>query len=253
MNDRIPTYEITTLLAVLHSELVSENHTMTARSPPARPHIGIHLSSNFRPAAGDWAEDDAWDSASDSESPRQSSISRSWNHPSVSTSTTAPKPVPRPANDSSSSTLAFSYTHVTAPNPSSYPREETLLAPKGGWTLIKKARKKNTDTIDSTESGSYIADIHGEGPGDADVEGDMIITDMESEEVSRDRTTIPGLQSRSNLKGNKDSIRPDVDEIVHGIVTLINTVSILSNVHTHRSSSWSKISTKTWRAFHILD
>src|ERR1700733_9449426 len=146
---------------------------MKARSPPARPHIGIFPSSKFGvPPSGEWGEDDAWDSASDSESPRQSSISRSWNHPSPPTSTTAPKPVPRPANKSSSSTLAFSYTHVTAPNPSSYPREETLSAPKTGWTLIKKAEEKvRVDAADSMESGSFVVDDSEEGPGDADVEG----------------------------------------------------------------------------------
>lgn len=189
---------------------------MKARSPPARPHIGIYSSSNFGvPAPGDWGEDDAWDSASDSESPRQSSISRSWNRPSQPTSTTAPRPVPRPANDSSSSNLAFSYTHVTAPNPSSYPREETLLAPKTGWTLVKKAQDENrVDTVDSTEAGSHVADNLEEGPGDVDLEGDMIITDMEFEAGSRDQTPTSVLPTRSKLK-EQNSIREDVNQIVH--------------------------------------
>jgi TBC1 domain family member 2 len=200
-------------LAVLHGELTIENCAMKARSPPARPHIGVYSSSNFGvPAPGDWGEDDAWDSASDSESPRQSSISRSWNRPSPPRSTTAPKAVPRPSNDSSSSNLAFSYTHVTAPNPSSYPREETLLAPKSGWTLIKKAQEKNRDdAIDSVDSGSFA-----DNSGDADVEGDMIINDMESEVSLRDQTTTSVLYPRSKLKENQNSIRDDVDEIVHG-------------------------------------
>jgi hypothetical protein len=187
---------------------------MKARSPPARPHIGIHHSSKFGAPAADWGEDDAWDSASDSESPRQSSISRSWNRPAQSTSTTEPRPVPRPANNLSSSTLAFSYTHVTAPNPSSYPpREGTLLAPKSGWTLIKKAEEeKRVDPADSVESGSYVAD---EGPSDADVEGDMIIADMESEVGSLDQTTTSTLKSRSKSKEN--TVREDVDDIVHGM------------------------------------
>lgn len=184
---------------------------MKARSPPARPHIGIFPSNKFGvPPSGEWGEDDAWDSASDSESPRQSSISRSWNHPSPPTSTTAPKPVPRPARESSSSTLAFSYTHVTAPNPSSYPREETLSGPKAGWTLIKKAEEDiRVDAADSIESGSFVVD-DSEGPGDVDVEGDMIITDMES---LRENTTL----TRSTLKGNPNFIREDVDEIIHGM------------------------------------
>ena len=190
---------------------------MKARSPPARPHIGIFASNNFGvpPAPADWGEDDAWDSASDSESPRPSSISRSWNRPSPPT---APKLVPRPTNNSSSSNLAFSYTHVTAPTPSSYPREETLLAPKSGWTLIKKAQEENSvDAVNSVESGSFIAGSSEEGPGDADVEGDMIITEMEAEAVLRDQTTTSSLHPRSKQKENQTSVREDVDEIVRGM------------------------------------
>ena len=206
---------------MLHGELIrGALCIMKARSPPARPHIGIYSSSNFGvpSAPGDWGEDDAWDSASDSESPRQSSISRSWNRPSPPTSSTAPKPVPRPPNNSSSSNLAFSYTHVTAPNPGSYPREETLLAPKSGWTLIKKAQEKSSvDAINSIESGSFIADSSEEGPGDADVEGDMLITDTEAEAVLRDQTTTSGQHPRPKPKEDQTSIREDVDEIVHGM------------------------------------
>jgi hypothetical protein len=113
--------------------------------------------------------------------------------------------VPRPARESSSSTLAFSYTHVTAPNPSSYPREETLSGPKAGWTLIKKAEEEiRVDAVDSIESGSFVVDDSEEGPGDVDVEGDMIITDMES---LRDQNTT---LTRSTLNGN-------IDEIIHGM------------------------------------
>jgi hypothetical protein len=92
------------------------------------------------------------------------------------------------------------------------------LAPKSGWTLIKKAQEKNpVDAVNSIESGSFIADGSEEGPGDADVEGAMIITDMEAEVVSRDQTTISVLHPRSKLKENQTSIREDVDEIVHGM------------------------------------
>ena len=43
---------------------------MTARPPPARPHIGLNPTTKFSSYAvnNDWGEDDAWDSASDSES-----------------------------------------------------------------------------------------------------------------------------------------------------------------------------------------
>jgi hypothetical protein len=191
---------------------------MSARSPPARPHIGIHPSSNFGiRAAGDWGEDDAWDSASDSESPRQSSISKNWNR-SSSSSATAPRPVPRPVHNSSSSTLAFSYTHVSAPNPSSYPPlEETTLEPKSGWTLVKKSQdRRRTEYSDQQE----LVDDTGldmEGRGDADVEGDMIIGDLESEAPPVDQSATQTLPAHIKAKQNQGVIREDVDDIVHGI------------------------------------
>ncbi|KAG9316616.1 hypothetical protein JVU11DRAFT_2670 [Chiua virens] len=75
---------------------------MAARPPPARPHIGIHPSFNAS-SNMDWAEDDVWDSASDSESPRHSTIAHSWRYSSNTQSKrqlpgpfpTAPKPVPK--------------------------------------------------------------------------------------------------------------------------------------------------------------
>lgn len=87
------------------------------------------------------------------------------------------------------------------------------MAPKSGWTLIKKAEEANRlDPADSIESGSYVAD---EGPSDADVEGDMIMTDMDSEVTSLDRKTTSVFKARSKSKENP--VREDVDEIVHGM------------------------------------
>lgn len=203
---------------VVHSELVALKFTMSARSPPARPHIGIHPSSNFGiRTAGDWGEDDAWDSASDSESPRQSSISKNWNRSSASTSTTAPRPVPRPVHNSSSSTLAFSYTHVSAPNPSSYPpREETTLEPKSGWTLVKKSQDRGrTREFNQPEAADDVG-LDLEGKEDADVEGDMIIGDLESE-APVDQHSPQTLPPHVKAKQNQGLIREDVDDIVHGI------------------------------------
>ncbi|KAF8070679.1 rab-GTPase-TBC domain-containing protein [Lyophyllum atratum] len=189
---------------------------MAARSPPARPHIGIHPSNHFGArAAGEWGEDDAWDSASDSESPRQSSLTKSWNR-SPSSSLTAPRPVPRPISNSSSSTLAFSYTHVSAPNPSSYPpREDTMLEPKSGWTIVKKSNdRKRAKTGGTPEQGDDSLDPV-EGQGDADVEGDMILGDLESEAVALDQPIPPALPSHLKAKHGQGVIRDDVDEIVH--------------------------------------
>lgn len=94
---------------------------MAARPPPTRPHINLNPSSHFSYSITEWGEDDAWDSASDSESASnsQSVWGRSLNQPghprpsgTTSTSTSAPKPVPAPrkSQNSSSSTLALSYT-----------------------------------------------------------------------------------------------------------------------------------------------
>lgn len=193
----------------------SSTSTMTPRSPPARPHIGINVSHRF--SATEWGEDDAWDSASDSESPRQSSLTSSWNHSTSSSSTSAPKIVPRSSNNSSSSTLAFSYTHLNAPNPSSYPPNTDPIpsqTPKNGWTIVRKGPntlgdQKHTDGGTEREKDDLA--------GDVDVEGDMILGDLETE------SNAPGVASSesslpSQLKGkeNRRHIREDVDNIVNG-------------------------------------
>ncbi|KAG6920259.1 hypothetical protein DXG01_005028 [Tephrocybe rancida] len=180
---------------------------MAARSPPARPHIGIRPSNHFVAprGAGDWGEDDAWDSGSDSESPRQSSLTKSWNR-----SPSAPRPVPRASSNSSSSTLAFSYTHVSAPNPSSY-RENAAMEPKGGWTMVKttSGRKHgNNDDVPAEDSFDQT-----EGQGDADVEGDMILGDLEAE-ASQDPASSTS-SPHAKAKHGQGLIREDVDDIVH--------------------------------------
>ncbi|KAG6866754.1 hypothetical protein C0991_011413 [Blastosporella zonata] len=178
---------------------------MAARSPPARPHIGIHPTNHFaQRGAGEWGEDDAWDSASDSESPRQSSLTKSWNR-----SPTAPRPVPKPSSNSSSSTLAFSYTHVSAPNPSSY-RETAAMEPKGGWTIVKTSNsRRQGDGAGAPAKGSFDPT---EGQGDADVEGDMILGDLEAD-ASQDPSRPASPNSR--LTHGQVSIRDDADDIVH--------------------------------------
>ncbi|KAG6850958.1 hypothetical protein H0H93_005827 [Arthromyces matolae] len=175
---------------------------MAARSPPARPHIGINPSNHFNPpGGGEWGEDDAWDSGSDSESPRQSTIAKSWNY-----SRTAPKPVPKPNRSSSSSTLAFSYTHVTAPNPSSY-RENATIGPKGGWTLVNTSKDRNGD--DNVNSEGRADDSFERG--DADVESDMVVPgDLETDGFQDHPLTSP----QPKAKHEEGSIREDADDIV---------------------------------------
>ena len=192
---------------------------MNPRPPPARPHIGFHLSS-FQTA--DWAEDDVWDSTSDSESPRQSTLHNSWGNrrpPSV----TAPKAVPnRTASNSSSSTLAFSYTHLQAPNPGSYPPQREVgdpNSPKNGWTIVRTVRDRNNDDVPpNIEPGEKIPALEPDLiAGDIEVEGDMILGDLEPEmAVSDAQMPIVSLQPQLKYNTGADSIRSDIDDIVGG-------------------------------------
>lgn len=189
---------------------------MAARPPPARPHIGVHSSyfSSYTSTSGDWAEDDAWDSGSDSESPQQStsinnrsktSVAQS---PKASTSSTAPKPVPRPHLNNSSSTLAFSYTHVSAPSPSSYPRHEESHVHKNGWTIVRKS----SDKRESRGSGNHGKEGETMG-GEVEVEGEMVVGDMEPEVVDH----IP----YTRIRQDQGTIKEDVDDIVNDPLQLI--------------------------------
>ncbi|KAJ3489037.1 hypothetical protein NLI96_g2406 [Meripilus lineatus] len=175
---------------------------MAARPPPARPHIGLNPSPRFASySSTDWAEDDAWDSASDEDTPSTSG----WGQSVKSTTpATSPKPVPKPQSNSSSSTLASSFTHLHAPSPSSYPpKPETLPQPsRNGWTMVRKeneARHSDHDEILKTH----------EGHGDVEVEGDMIIGEMDPDIVEH-HPTPP-----SKHKHNQGTVRDDADEIVN--------------------------------------
>ncbi|KIM45301.1 hypothetical protein M413DRAFT_441983 [Hebeloma cylindrosporum] len=191
---------------------------MNPRSPPARPHIGFHLSSFSTNT--EWAEDDAWDSTSDSESPRHSTLTTSWNRPPASSSITAPKKVPRASSNSSSSTLAFSYTHVHAP--SSYPPKNedptSAEAPKNGWTIVRTShnRQGSESRQDSkTDGKNSQSDTYGNHSADADVEGDMILGDLEPEMGTTDGSASGGAPApHSKAKHNLGSVRNDIDDIV---------------------------------------
>jgi TBC1 domain family member 2 len=167
--------------------------------PPARPHIGLNPNfSSF--TTSEWAEEDAWDSGSDSESPHRTSISSSWNKP-VNKPNTAPKPVPKHARNSSSSTLAFSYTDVQVPSPSSYPSPPESLQPqssKNGWTLVTKS------TASQDTQGEYRL-------GDPDYAESIIAGVVDLEGV--DDLELPTLNVSRQDHG---SLRPEIDEIVNG-------------------------------------
>ena len=176
---------------------------MTARPPPARPHIGLNPTTKFSSYAvnNDWGEDDAWDSASDSESPSKADWKRSGNA-RASSSTTTPKPVPRPTLNNSSSTLAFSYTHVATP--SSYPPKEKVEQPsKNGWTIVRKSTERGS--LEGRElnhlANSAVYD---------ELDADMVIGEMESEADER-----AGASSGKPRYG-QGVLRDDAQEIVDG-------------------------------------
>ncbi len=73
----------------------------------------------------DWGEDDAWDSASDSDSPRHSTLANRWG-----------------------------YTNINTP-PHSYPD-------KNGWTIVRKShREKQSQDIDPPKA-AHDADVDGD-------------------------------------------------------------------------------------------
>lgn len=206
---------------------------MNPRSPPARPHIGIH--SSFASTA-DWAEDDAWDSTSDSESPRQSSIvNRTSAPPSTATPiASAPRPVPSKVSSDSSSSLAFSYTHLAVPG--SYPPRPELVdppAPKNGWTIVRTSPNHHTgDDLDEQTStgGPESTDVDGDS-ADIDVEGDMILGDLDPDTNPADTAHpqaspssastsasggIPPSSSYAKNRKPTNTVRPDADAIVNG-------------------------------------
>lgn len=187
---------------------------MSARPPPARPHIGLssHLSSF---GSSDWVEDDAWDSASDSESPHPN---KSWNPNRQQSS--PPKNVPGQvvrSSSSSSSNLASSYTHINPPNPSSYPPKLDIpFLNKGGWTLVKTSGDKDRK--------SPLKDLK-----DSDIDHDTLATSTISEvanELVVGDFDDPVLPHGPTLKVRepRSSVRKQVDEIVAGAWKIVNRI-----------------------------
>jgi len=171
---------------------------------PTRPHINVNPPSHYSSySRGDWGEDDVWDSASDPESPSIASGARS------SSAVAGPR---RPNATRSNSTLAFSYTHLTAPSPSSYPPREELAvkAPssqhskeKAGWTIVRRQQEFQENEHLSTDEyhGNREIEKKHDG-GDVDVEGDMILGELEEDNEFK--------RSRSG----KELIKGDVMELV---------------------------------------
>lgn len=148
----------------------------SSRPPPPRPQAALNVSSNFSGYGFDWGEDDAWDSASDSESAIP---------PSRSTAVAVPK---RPNANNSSSALSLSYTHISAPSPSSYPpRGESLgvlskeAESKAGWTIVtRSSENRSKDSTLPIKNGPKTINSSTK-IDDKDIDDDMVVGDLEQE------------------------------------------------------------------------
>lgn len=181
---------------------------MSARPPPARPHIGLNPANRFGSySISDWGEDDAWDSGSDEEA-----SGPTWRQSQTrAASSTAPKPVPKPQQNSSSSTLASSYTHVNAPSPSSYPPRIEQPQPqpqtsRQGWTIISNSRE-------DADQGK-----HNGQKQHPDVDGDLIVGDLDPEELPGEDQLVQQVRptKHDSQQSAAATIRADVDDIVKG-------------------------------------
>jgi len=183
-------------------------------APPARPFPGVR--PNFSVSSQDWvvaADDDPWDSASDSERSPSKAIPIN-RHTSGLRS-------PKRKNSSSSSNLALSYTHITAPSPGSYPGKVPDTARVGGNSL-------NNGTSTTAIGTSLGAGNKGEGSNSRDRTSWMIVSgprrggsggDDEATEDAFD-ATIDELDepppSAKRLQEGKEAIKYDVDDLVNG-------------------------------------
>lgn len=179
-----------------------------ARPPPARPHIGLNPPSRFSSYASvEWAEDDAWDSASDSETTAQKTphASKTIDSSKISfDSSSTVKQIPKPRKSPSSNSLTFSYTHVNAPSPSSYsPKPDHLHSHKTSWAMVNKSPNGSRQITDSDPGESDELHRNNE---DFDFE-DIDVNDTDAESSS----TRP-LRDR----GAAVYVKGDAEDIVQG-------------------------------------
>ncbi|KAI5123683.1 hypothetical protein M0805_001711 [Coniferiporia weirii] len=182
-----------------------------ARPPPARPHTGINAPSRFSSYSSvEWAEDDAWDSASDSESPSQrQKLTAVHNVSKIALeSSTSARPVPKPKKSPSSSSLAFSYTHVNAPNPGSYsPRPDHPHSYKASWTMVSKPSENEARV---TKEDEVIGDTHRRASEEFDME-DILVADTDAE----------ALDLRTTERAASGSLRTDAEDVVQDPLSTI--------------------------------
>jgi hypothetical protein len=79
----------------------------------------------------DWGEDDAWDSASDSDSPRHSTLANRWG-----------------------------YTHISSPH--SYPD-------KSGWTIVRKSHRERQNRDVGPPKAAHLDDASHDADVDGDM------------------------------------------------------------------------------------
>ena len=176
-----------------------------ARPPPARPHIGINPPTRFSSysTAAEWGEDDAWDSASDSESAVQKPttskpipVGRPSGEPSIARTNQRPK------KQSSATSLAFSYTHVNAPSPSSYsPRPEQSSSPKASWTMVRR----------SVESVASTSSLRGE-----ELNGSLVQKLSEDLAIEEEEIILGDMENDARPRPGTENIREDAADIIQG-------------------------------------
>jgi hypothetical protein len=114
--------------------------------------------------------------------------------------------------------LAFSYTHVNPPNPGSYPTPKTIeeAAPRSrtqnGWTIVRTSSDRKRSGEAETEQPQV------DHSADADVEGDMILGDLDPDFENGEQGTPNSTTHSKQMAAN---VREDAEEIVNGSYAFI--------------------------------
>ncbi|KAG8830647.1 GTPase-activating protein, partial [Serendipita sp. 399] len=186
--------------------------------------------SKIAQSASEWtlASDDAWDSASDSESAYRSPPT---SKPGFALGTTSAKPIPVSPSKSagksprtvttstsrsnssanvdaptgSDGTIAFSYTHVTAPSPSSSYGGPNNNGKSTGWTMVTSPRSSRLRDRGETQ-------IDPEVEHEVEIDGEGSITEIT---IGRNR----------RIREGKEAIKYDVEEIVNDPIHAVHSLS----------------------------